>query len=72
MSFAQFWALIGMSFLGIVHVAASYGRNPEYHRYIYQGNNSLMMQECILVDNCVLFQYKVHFQYEGPTINVSF
>ena len=45
-----------MSFLGIVHIAASYGRNPASEipqRYYQDDNQSLMMHECILVDNCV-------------------
>ena len=48
----------------IVHVAASYGRNPESEiPHIHQDDNHLLiMHEYILVDNCVLFQYK------GPTI----
>ena len=44
-----------MSFLGKVQQQVTEETpNLKYHRYIYQDDNhSLMMHECILVDNCV-------------------
>ena len=71
-NFAQIWEWIrSLScawYVGIVRVAASYGRHPnvKYHRDTYQDDNhSLIMYKCILNSNC-----RCSFNLKAPFLRI--